>query len=1129
MPLDRGQQKIIDKQLKQLKEDKIFPPMKRSIVKGTRYLIISLGGTGADALFGIKKKFEDILPKDQYEESVKLLAIDTCSDTKQCTKKIVAEDGSEQVEIIDTLSDQQFFFLSGAAARNVVTHSVGMVEDWINPDLPAMIKNDQDLLTGTGASAVRQIGRVTLFPQNTVEALQGRISYLVSQLTDTTADKLKVMIVSGISGGTGSGTIIDISYLIRHFIENMPGSIGKRTQYAGFILLPPTGRSTNPTDIKKGNQNGYAALKEINQFMTLAEREEIYSHKYAGITVKSDKNLFDVCYLMDGVAHGVSMGSNARDFVVNVVAECMVDMLTSQPVDGSAPQTVDAFMNDASTYAGAMVRSKSENDAPRDADYRYCAIGHCEAEIPVALMKAYIAQKVFEKMYNVFKKCNTVEPKDVREFVKDITMPESKVSEQAIKGAVNQAVEVMFKSFNNLKGGPFYVNNLLSHVPEIVEEFKKQLKILRPDFASNEQLDAIAAYSVRLNHDIYDVYTTVMEQMRLIIAQEADIEAYTEFTENSYSFCPINVTDASGAVRKYLDGLVSGKRVERLTNEMLEEMIGNRNEWTQIFIKDKVTGEMDLPKVIRKFWNEKLNIFIGSTIEDFLIKYYSGDPQACYDSDDPESSEETLEVAAKELYDQMFGIAGRAHPMADFTNVGGLTESDFNGHNIILVPEQAPHLMKKIKEIAAAKADVGNQVVVYSSFANDRISSYAQYTGIPAFKLNWVCRAESDYEEALAGAKQGLHMSESNKGRLWREFPNLIPESAWKLSPQQDYVNRREKVLADRAHNLFEEAKNLELTTSVPIAAGANFLEYTVKLLPRELRPDELTYKEFDLASEGSRVKAEKAEKIDRAAEECAQELFERLKSKIASGADLQNLDRALEDCDNPVSFGLKKLKTSQSVLTSNPNADKPKGWDEYIAGCMLRKMPDTMSALRGTVEVFRKLRAKIDEAIRAMGAKILFARYLTVGLFDFNESYCEWEYTAQDGSDAVLFEMEPDDKVQKVAEYYFMCEALKKLSADQLAGLQAHYDELTAYEGKAERVEKIKELKAKARALGEDVEKRINDKTNPDKLTVIGSTEYAKKAETKGYDVQDIRAFYKELATLLEDLSFDLKSRNDL
>ena len=1127
--MDRNQQKEFEKQMKRLKEDKIFPPMKRSIVKGTRYLIISLGGTGADALFGIKKKFEEIIPEDQYEDCVRLLAIDTCSDTKQCTKKVVDEDGSEQVEVIDTLSDQQFFFLSGAAARNVVTHSVGMVDDWINPDLPAMIKNDQDLLTGTGASAIRQIGRVTLFPQNTVESLQGRISYLVSQLTDTTADKLKVMIVAGIAGGTGSGTVIDISYLIRHFIENMPGSISKRTQYAGFILLPPTGRSTNATDIKKGNQNGYAALKEINQFMTLAEREEMYSHKYAGITVKSDKNIFDVCYLMDGVAHGVSMGSNARDFVVNVVAECMVDMLTSQPVDGSAPQTVDAFMNDASTYASAMVRSKSENDAPRDADYRYCAIGHCEAEIPVALMKAYVAQKVFEKMYNVFKKCDRVEADDVRAFVKGVTMPDSKVSEQAIKRAVDQSVEVMFKSFNNFKGGPFYVNNLLCHVPEITEEFKKQMKLFRPNSASKEQLDAIAAYSIRLNHDTYDVYTAVMEGMRNIIAKEADIEAYSEFTENSYSFCPINVSDASGAVRKYLDGLVSGKRVEKLTNEMLEEMIKNRNEWTQIFMKDKVLGEMNLPKVIRKFWNEKLNAFIGSTIEDFLIKYYSGDPQACYDSDDPESSEDALERAAKELYDQMFGVAGKAHPMADFTNVGGLSESDFNGHNIILVPEQAPHLMKKIKEVAAARASVGNQVAVYSSFANDRISSYAQYTGIPAFKLNWVCRAESDYEEALAGAKQGLHMSESNKGRLWREFPNLIPESAWKLSPKQDYYNRREKVLADMAHNLFKEAKSLGLTKSVPIAAGANFEEYTVEILPKELRPDEQAYKEFDLASEDSRVKDDKAAEIDRKAEECAQKLFEILESKIASGADMQYLDKALEECDSPVSFALKKLKTSQTVLTSNPNTEKPAGWDEYIAGCMLRKMPDTMSALRGTVAVFKKLRTKVDAAIQGMGAKLLFARYLTVGLFNYNADYYQWEYIAADGSDEVLVELEPEDKIQKTAEYYFMYEAVKKLDADQLEGLSTHYDEMTAYDGKAEQIEKKLSLKAKAKELGEEVEKRFADKTNPDKLTVIGSTEYAKKAEAKGYDVKAIRAFYKELAEQLEDLTFELKDRKSL
>lgn len=1133
--LDENRRKQFERQLQRLQEDKIFPPMKRDMVKGNRYLIISLGGTGADALFGIKKKFEEAIPADQLKEYVRLLAIDTDKATKNSVIKVTRPDGTIGTEIVDSLNDNQFFLLSGVNARTVVTHSLPMVDDWINPQLPDIIKNNSEMLSGTGASATRQIGRVSLFPAETVAALNGRISYLVGELTNNTADHLWVMIVSGIAGGTGSGTVIDMSYLIRHFINQMPGSIGSRTKYGGFILLPPTGNSTNHVDIEKGNQNGYAALKEIDQFMTLAERGEVYSHRYADQVVKSSSNIFDACYLMDGVRNGVALGKDARKFVVNVLSECMLDMATSQPVDSDvgAPQTVESFMNDASPYASSMLRSKSASEAPRDANYKYCALGHCEAQIPISLMKAYVAEKVYEKMYAVFEKCDNLKDEDVEEFVKSVIVPERKYTAQAVRKNINEKVDSIFRAVNSAyKGGPYYACNLLAAVDAPVDKFRKQWPVFRPGNASDEQLDFIVRYCSKLNQDTFGVFTAVMDGMAAIMAQEADIESYSTKTANSYAFCPIDVTDSSGAVRKYLDGLISGKRIGELTNALLDEMIDNKDEWTQVYTKDKTTGAMDLHKVIRKFWNEQLNSVIDATLEDFLIKFYSGDPNACYDPNDPQSSDEYLQTAANAIYNQMFGPAGRAHPMADFTNIAGLGEADFNGHNFILVPAKAPHLMAQIKAVAASKSTLQNRVEVYSSFADDRISSYAQYTGIPAFKLNWVCRAEKDYEVALAGAKQGLHMSESVKGRLWREFPNLLPESTWKLVPEKDYNNAREKVLADMAHSLFKDADELGLTRSEPDAGGSKFMQYSVKLLPAELRPDNQLFKERDLAADNSRTREEKNGEIERSTEACAQALFDRLTSLIASGDAIDYLDTALEGCQDTVSFVSKNLWAPGAVLTSgHKNADgeseEPSGWNEYIAGCVLRKMPDTMNDLRGTIEVMKKLRAKVDAAFSANQLKRLFARYLTVELFRYNENFCQWEYTAADGSEAVLVELEPDDKIQKTAEYYFMFNALKALAKEELDALQASYDELVSYDDKKEQVEKQRALKTKAVALGQEVQTRFSDKTNPDKLCVLGSTEYERAAKKRGYDVAGIRAFYKELADELSDLTFDMKKRS--
>ena len=187
--------------------------------------------------------------------------------------------------------------------------------------------------------------------------------------------------------------------------------------------------------------------------------------------------------------------------------------------------------------------------------------------------------------------------------------------------------------------------------------------------------------------------------------------------------------------------------------------------------------------------------------------------------------------------------------------------------------------------------------------------------------------------------------------------------------------------------------------------------------------------------------------------------------------------------------------------------------------------MPDTMNDLRGTIEVMKKLRAKVDAAFSANQLRCWFARYLTVGLFKYNKAYYQWEYTAADGCEAVLVELEPDDKIQKTAEYYFMFNALKALEKEELDALQAGYYEIASYDNRKEHVEKQQALKAKAVELGQEVQTRFNGK-NPDKLCVLGSTEYERAAMKRGYDVAAIRAFYRELANELSDLTFDMRQR---
>ncbi|MGM9604222.1 MAG: tubulin-like doman-containing protein, partial [Faecousia sp.] len=1023
MAIDLAQKQIYTNRIKKMKEDGFFLPTVRGMSGDTRYLIVSFGGTGADALFGVKKAFEEQLKADELKTRIRFLAIDTDKETQKQTKEVIKADGTKDIVQIDALSNEQFYLLSGAAARQVYDKEAH-VQDWINPKLVDQIRTESTYLCGDGASGTRQVGRLTLYPAPTVAELRKRISALVGSLTNGNAAPLKVFILSGIAGGTGSGTIIDLSYLIRSTIEGMPGGIGgvesPRVSYAGFILLPPTGTSTDPTYIARGNRNGYAALKEINHYMTLPERGEAYSLVYGdGSTVVSKSKIFNICYLMDGVRAGVAF-ENPRSVVIRVLSECMLDMVSSNhTTDGVVKvQTVDSFMNDHPASAKGMVSAQSITHAMRDADYIYCALGHSEFAMPINEIKLYVAKVMFDRIYSIFRKCENVTEQDVDEFLKRV-INRGVSGRSAIASSVNRELSDIFCKFDGMKGGPYYVINLLHDVPIGIE--KLQRKLFKP--CSKEQLNDINEACAFYNREIFDVYTMVMDAMKSLMGDQFNSIVTGGINGLNYSFIPQSMGDMDGSqiVIKYLNGLINGVTLQNLTNDMLKEMVDHREEWTALVKSPDPAAGTNAAAAMRRFWNEKLDAIVNSTMEDFLIKYYSGDPGAHYDAANDAATRPYLEKAAELIYKEMLSPAGgNAQAMAEFTP-GGLSENNFNGHTYLLVPKTCPHLQEELSNVAKNHAAAGNDVQVCTSEGSDRITCYKQYTSIPAFKLAWVCRAEPDYEQGIATvAGVGTHMSETVGGKLWKNFPNLLPVSTWPEVPVpgHNYTNKREAVLANSATAMFQQAKDLKLTTAMHGAADTQNLVYEVRILPQQYRPDENLLKEIELCPVGSDLYNKRMEAINAAADKIAMALF----TKDPNWTDASNLPAHLENIQNEkekVAFERRKLHFPSSVLTVGPADVAPEGWDETMAACMLRKLPETMSDLNATLIVMNKLKALVQKTVKSKELVKVFAQYVATGMFTFNTATCAWQYTGKDGFSKDLAYI--PTPMEECAKYYFM------------------------------------------------------------------------------------------------------------
>ena len=1100
----------------------IFTEAQYNVVPGTRFLIVSYGGTGADALEAVKEKLERYMSAEELEDKVAYLALDTSKE--EANKSVtVQRDGVSVTETRQRFEPQEFFWIDNVPGRQALLNNDPGILQWSNPKLPDAVRADPTLMNGSGASGIRQSGRVMLYPAQIYTNFQQIFTNAVRRLTDNNADKLKIFVLSGISGGTGSGIIIDATYLMHHFISQMSGGIPARTVIAGFILLPPTGKSSAPVDIEKGNRNGIAALKEIDRFMTVAQRGEAYVSNLGGKEIIVNQNIFETCYLLDGSTDQVAFG-NAREKANTVVSDCILDMISAKPSDnGKADgntQMVDAFMSDASTFARAMIQTEDEKNAPREANYVYCALGHGKTMIPLNLMKAYVAKRCFDHMYKSFLNCGKVTPDEVKKFTGAI---------KTINGNLPREIDKRLESyFRDESKGPYYVINLLrDSMDEIRSEYNTlQGKTLVLDKqAKLDKLRQLMNILSTLNTSTFDVYVTVMEEMRKYLDAEHKIICDSSLLESyggsTYTFCPINfggTDEKSAVVQKYLDSLVSRKRVDALIRALIKEMADHRKEWTDLVTGTKA-GQIEnfnAAKRIRVFWQSSIDKIVSATVEDYLLKLYSGDPNASWpESGDPDpATDEAMKKAANAIVTQMWGAAGLAKPLVDLrTDI--LIMDKFNGHNTLLIPKAAPHLKDYVK--AALAGTPSNKLTVAESEVNDRISCYSQYTGIPAYMFGWVGKAEGHYEKMLAADNVGLHMSETRTGEQWANIPNLLVESIWpKINP--NYFCEREHNIGQEAKDVFTRACEFGLGETHPITQTGvgNVYYYDVFRLASQFLPAHQLLKDTDIEVKGTTAHDRAVEALEADVQAKAEALFKlvdwnELDAVSKDGTYLALSGLKDEKGRSLVRFEKQALQFPNTVMSPLISAGRPKpeGWEEELAAKLLRTLPDFMDDLRGTVLVLEALYPMIEKAQAGERLMREFSHYMVTGLIKSNDDGDEWSYwDSEEEEEVKLVELLAIDDVQMGAKEYYVYQEFLHNADRVIAGVQPQYKELIYNEetGKLD-MGKLKDLRKQSQDLAAVVKEFREAKKG------ISSLAFAKMAKELDHDeneVAEIKEFYK-------------------
>lgn len=378
--------------------------VKSKINDGTKVLFIGLGGLGCISVNEIKKVY-----RKDFEETanVRFLAIDTDNDAMA---KIGIDNGGE-------ITNDEMFPIYSPEARNLLTNRPPLVSKYYHSEALA------EELAGDGAKATRGVGRVMLSATSKYGALRTILNNIIRDLAGSPATGIvHIVIVAGISGGTGSGTFIDISYMVRILLKEIKAQDENFNAYSYGVFYTPDVQESVPTiggDPQKWDSvkcNGYASLKDLDYFMNVGSNLEnsppIYKIETQNATFQSSQSIFDRNKVF--LISQTGLHSNCED-IVSSTASALMNMFrcgstnqqTNQETSQSVLSTLCNTHNNLATWEGNNVAKSFNDTTPVDAsgiknchfpvsmNYNFASIGYNSIYFPRNEMVAYCANKAY--------------------------------------------------------------------------------------------------------------------------------------------------------------------------------------------------------------------------------------------------------------------------------------------------------------------------------------------------------------------------------------------------------------------------------------------------------------------------------------------------------------------------------------------------------------------------------------------------------------------------------------------------------------------------------------------------------------------------------------------------------------
>lgn len=422
-------------------------------------IAIGLGGTGVSCLRNLKRQVYSRLQPDDPKSvipsysHIKFLAVDTDRGSLDPDGQIY--DLSEATEFFDISSGN----ISGLLQQTAVL--AGKPEcKWLKNTDEAKGQKGLSILSATaGAGGVRQIGRLLIIEKS--KAFVEKVGQLINEAKTglPSGSDVNIHIFTGMGGGTGSGTFMDVCYLVQQALKNI-GEYGHALT-CGYFFLPDVNLSkpavaANSAVSEYIKVNGFAAMKELDYCMNFQNNHGSWDQEYRTFHIgPTQETPVKLCHLISATTTGGAVLENGYAYAMNVVTNYVMQFIVE-----SQGFTLQSHIANYFTQINTVKKEHGAN-------YGYCVLGASNANVPMREISTYLGSKLFEGMgaLNEHAPTNT----EIEKFANDNGLNFTSLYKSILEGTSNQMapLDLDYKLFTNMSEADLALPDEV-HLPETI-------------------------------------------------------------------------------------------------------------------------------------------------------------------------------------------------------------------------------------------------------------------------------------------------------------------------------------------------------------------------------------------------------------------------------------------------------------------------------------------------------------------------------------------------------------------------------------------------------------------------------------------------------------------------------------